>query len=58
MIASFFIVDGQSATSIALGFALMVGAAIVVGAVNGSLIRFANFTPIAATLAMYIALQG
>ena len=36
----------------------MVGAAIVVGAVNGSLIRFANFTPIAATLAMYIGLQG
>ena len=32
--------------------------AIVVGAINGILIRFANFTPIAATLAMYIGLQG
>jgi ribose transport system ATP-binding protein len=28
------------------------------GAVNGSLIRFAKFTPVAATLATYIALQG
>ena len=44
--------------SIALGFALMLVGAVVVGAVNGSLIRFANFTPIAATLAMYIGLQG
>ena len=26
--------------------------------INGCLIRFANFTPIAATLAMYIGLQG
>jgi ribose transport system ATP-binding protein len=58
VIASFFINDGQPATTIAIGFALMFGAAIVVGAVNGSLIRFANFTPIAATLAMYIGLQG
>jgi ribose transport system ATP-binding protein len=31
---------------------------IAVGLVNGSLVRFAKFTPIAATLAMYIALQG
>ena len=41
-----------------LGFALMFVAAFVVGAINGLLIRFANFTPIAATLAMYIGLQG
>ena len=32
--------------------------AFVVGAINGILIRFANFTPIAATLAMYIGIQG
>jgi ribose transport system ATP-binding protein len=36
----------------------MLAAALVVGAINGILIRFANFTPIAATLAMYIGLQG
>jgi ribose transport system ATP-binding protein len=40
------------------GFLLMFGGAAIVGAVNGCLIRFANFTPIAATLAMYIGLQG
>jgi ribose transport system ATP-binding protein len=41
-----------------LGLLLMVAVAAVVGAVNGSLIRFGKFTPIAATLAMYIALGG
>src|SRR6202044_236525 len=34
------------------------GSAFVVGAINGLLIRFANFTAIAATLAMYIGIQG
>ena len=58
VIASFFVNDGQPATVIAAGFVLMLGAAVVVGAINGILIRFANFTPIAATLAMYIGLQG
>ncbi len=43
---------------IVAGFALMFAGAFVVGTINGVLIRFANFTPIAATLAMYIALQG
>jgi len=58
VIASFFAVEGKSAGMVALGFLIMIGAAIVVGTINGSLIRFAKFTPIAATLAMYIALQG
>lgn len=58
VVASFFITEGQSAGVMALGFALMVGLALVVGLVNGLLIRFASFTPIAATLAMYIGLQG
>ena len=43
---------------IAAGFLLMFGGAFIVGAINGLLIRFANFTAIAATLAMYIGLQG
>ena len=43
---------------IAAGFALMFVGAFVVGAVNGLLIRFANFTAIAATLAIYIGMQG
>jgi ribose transport system ATP-binding protein len=58
VIASFFVNDGQPAATIALGFLLMFAAALVVGLVNGALIRFANFTPIAATLAMFIGLQG
>ncbi|MEL6463638.1 MAG: ATP-binding cassette domain-containing protein [Pseudomonadota bacterium] len=58
VVASFFVNDDQSALTIATGFALMFVGAFVVGAVNGVLIRFANFTPIAATLAMFIGLQG
>ncbi|MEO1000431.1 MAG: ATP-binding cassette domain-containing protein [Pseudomonadota bacterium] len=58
VIASFFVNDGQGALTIATGFLLMFGAALVVGLINGCLIRFANFTPIAATLAMFIGLQG
>ena len=58
VVASFFINDGQSTGTILAGFALIFGGALVVGLINGMLIRFANFTPIAATLAMYIGLQG
>ena len=58
VVASFFVNDGKSASAIAAGFLLMFGGAFVVGAINGLLIRFANFTAIAATLAMYIGLQG
>lgn len=58
MIASFFIIDGASAGTVTLGFALMLGMAVLIGLVNGLLIRFANFTAIAATLAMFIGLQG
>lgn len=58
VVASFFITEGQSPEIMALGLALMVGLAVAVGLVNGLLIRFASFTPIAATLAMYIGLQG
>ncbi|MFG1955493.1 ATP-binding cassette domain-containing protein [Micromonospora sp. NPDC048830] len=58
VIASFLASDGSTVGSILLGFAAMVLVSIVVGLVNGSLVRFAKFTAIAATLAMYIALQG
>ncbi len=58
VIASFFVNDGQPWAMILAGFLLMFAVAFVVGAINGSLIRFAHFTPIAATLAMYIGLQG
>ena len=58
VVASFFINDDKSAAMIAVGFLLMVVGALVVGLINGVLIRFANFTAIAATLAMYIGVQG
>ena len=58
VVASFFINDDKSTLVIAAGFALIFLGALVVGGINGILTRFANFTPIAATLAMYIGLQG
>ena len=58
VVASFFINDDKSTITIIAGFMLMFGAALLVGSINGLLIRFANFTPIAATLAMYIGIQG
>ena len=58
VVASFFINDDQSTLMIAAGFVFVLLGAVVVGTINGMLIRFANFTPIAATLAMYIGLQG
>jgi ribose transport system ATP-binding protein len=58
VVASFCVNDDQSTLMIAAGFVFVLLGAIVVGAINGTLIRFANFTPIAATLAMYIGLQG
>jgi ribose transport system ATP-binding protein len=58
VVASFFINDDKSALVITAGFVLVFLGAFTVGTINGLLIRFANFTPIAATLAMYIGLQG
>jgi len=58
VVASFFILDGKSSGMWVLGFAAMLGCALAVGLLNGSLIRFASFTPVAATLVTYIALGG
>jgi ribose transport system ATP-binding protein len=58
VVASFFILDGKSTVVWLLGFGAMLGCALGVGLVNGSLIRFAKFTPVAATLVTYIALGG
>jgi ribose transport system ATP-binding protein len=57
-IASYFVIAGSSALMIAVGLVLMLIAAIAVGSVNGLLVRFGRFTPVAATLTTYIALQG
>jgi ribose transport system ATP-binding protein len=58
VVASFFVLDGRSPAFWALGFALMFLCAAGVGLLNGALIRYARFTPVAATLVTYIALGG
>ena len=58
VVGSFFINDGRSGVAMILGLALMAFVAAVVGLINGSLVQFLKFTPVAATLAMFIALQG
>ncbi len=58
VVGSFFLLDESSGVTMALGLLLMLGLAVLTGAVNGSLIRFGKFTAVAATLATYIALQG
>jgi ABC-type sugar transport system ATPase subunit/ribose/xylose/arabinose/galactoside ABC-type transport system permease subunit len=58
VLASFFVLDGKSPVIWALGFASMFLAAAAVGLLNGAMIRFAKFTPVAATLVTYIGLGG
>jgi ribose transport system ATP-binding protein len=58
VVASFFATQGKGSLTVAFGFLLMLGVAIATGLLNGLLIRFGRFTAVAATLAMYIALQG
>ncbi|MFG1624179.1 ATP-binding cassette domain-containing protein [Kribbella sp. NPDC049227] len=58
VVGSFFLTEGHSGTAVILGLVLMAALAALAGLVNGSLIRFGKFTPVAATLATYIALQG
>ncbi len=58
VVASFFIGNESTAGQIILGFVLMFLAATLTGLINGSLVRFGHFTSVAATLAIYIGLQG
>jgi ribose transport system ATP-binding protein len=58
VVASVFINDDKSTPVMLAGFLLMLVGAFITGAINGLLMRFADFTPIAATLAMYIAIQS
>jgi ribose transport system ATP-binding protein len=58
VLGSFFLNTEKEALAWVFGFALMFAAAAATGATNGALIRFAKFTPVAATLTTYIALQG
>jgi len=58
VIASFFILNEEPVTSILFGLMAMLAVSLAVGIINGTLIRYAKFTAIAATLTVYIALQG
>ena len=58
VLASFFVLDGRSPAVWILGFCLMLACAVGVGLLNGALVRFAKFTPVAATLVTYIGLGG
>jgi ribose transport system ATP-binding protein len=58
VIGSFFLNADKPIGVMIIGLGVMALAAAGAGAVNGSLIRFARFTPVASTLATYIALQG
>jgi ribose transport system ATP-binding protein len=58
VVGSFFVVDDHSSAVWVFGLALMLVCAVAVGLVNGSLIRYGKFTPVAATLVTYIALGG
>jgi ribose transport system ATP-binding protein len=58
VVGSFFVLDGRSPAVWVLGFVVMLLCAVGVGLLNGSLIRFAKFTPVAATLVTYIGLGG
>jgi ribose transport system ATP-binding protein len=58
VIASFFVVQGKSTSIVVLGLAVMLATAIFVGVINGTMVRLGRFTPVAATLVSYIALQG
>ena len=58
VIGSFFENSGRSAIIVVAGFLVMIAASAAVGLLNGSMVRFARFTPIVATLVTYMALQG
>jgi ribose transport system ATP-binding protein len=58
VVLSFYVSDGKSAGAIVLGFALVVALGVAVGLINGLLVRRARISPIIATLATFIALQG
>jgi ribose transport system ATP-binding protein len=58
VVASFFVIDDVSTGSIVGGFALSFAVAVLVGTINWYLVRKAMITPVIATLATYMGLQG
>ncbi|MBX3567111.1 MAG: ATP-binding cassette domain-containing protein [Rhizobiaceae bacterium] len=58
VILSFFATELNSPPEFLLGLVVAIGAAALVGLVNGVLIRIVGLSPLITTLAMFIALQG
>ncbi|RVC00839.1 ABC transporter permease [Mesorhizobium sp. M7A.F.Ca.AU.001.01.1.1] len=58
VIASFFLNEGAGMGTIIVGVLAVFGAAALVGLTSGTLVRFGNFTSVAATLGVYIIIQG
>jgi ribose transport system ATP-binding protein len=58
VISSFFVVDGKSPLVMAIAFVIMLAVAAASGLINGLLVRYGGFTAVAATLTLYIGLQG
>jgi ribose transport system ATP-binding protein len=58
VISSFFFVSDSNIGLMILGLVAMAAAGAGVGIANGLLVRFGNFTSVAATLGTYIIIQG
>jgi ribose transport system ATP-binding protein len=58
VVLSFFAQQGQGAATLVLGLVVMTAVALTVGGTNALLIRRVKLSPVLATLAMYIVLQG
>jgi ribose transport system ATP-binding protein len=58
VIVTSFATDEKGTGGLILGIVLLVAAGAALGLVNGSLVRFARITPVIATLATFIAVQG
>jgi ribose transport system ATP-binding protein len=58
VVESFYLIDGVNVGSQLAGWALLFAAGAAVGLVNWALIDIAKLTPVIATLATYMAIQG
>ncbi len=58
VILTAFATDGHGAGGFVIGLVLAIAAGVGVGLVNGSLVQFARISPVIATLATFIGVQG
>jgi ribose transport system ATP-binding protein len=58
VIITAFATDERGVGGLLIGLAVLIGAGVILGLVNGSLVRFARISPVIATLATFIAVQG